>query len=588
MTSFQVGPDAFLVDGRPFRVISGAMHYFRTLPEQHAARLELLRAMGLNTIETYVAWNVHEPVPGRYLWGGLAGIENFLDLVAESGMYAIVRPGPYICAEWDNGGLPGWLLREQSTRIRSYDSTYLSAVDRWFDQLIPRIAQRQVHRGGNVIMVQVENEYGSYGTDRAYLEHLVTGMRARGIEVPMFTSDGAADANLTAGSLPDVLATVNFGSAPKDAFATLRRHQQDGPLMCAEYWNGWFDHWGEPHHTRSAEDAAETLGEILELGASVNIYMAHGGTNFGFWAGANNTKGELEPTVTSYDYDAPLDEAGRPTEKYWAFREVIGRYTALPAEPPATPHPILPPTELSVDGFLPVRTGLELMAREPKSASRPLTFEELGLGGGVVKYRTVLRGPRPAAPLSFDGLCDIAHVWVDDQFKGVMSGTEEIPLEVPADGVQLEIMVSAYGRTNFGPRVGDRKGITGGVLHGNAYIHGWESTPVPLDALPVIDFDAPPAAADGSVGPGLWRAMLPVDEPADGFLALPGWETGFAWVNGFCLGRYDVASGPQQTLYLPWPLLRAGNNEVAVLELGAAVSATLEIHAEPDLGPVPK
>ncbi|HEX6447070.1 MAG TPA: beta-galactosidase [Streptosporangiales bacterium] len=570
MTSFQVGSDAFLMDGRPFRVISGAMHYFRTLPEQHLRRLELLRDMGLNTVETYVAWNVHEPLPGRYLWNGLASLEGFLDTAADLGLYAIVRPGPYICAEWDNGGLPAWLLRDRAARVRCYDAGYLSAVDRWFDQLIPRIASRQVHRGGNVILVQVENEYGSYGNDRPYLEHLSNGMRARGIDVPMITSDGPTDGQLTGGSLPGLLATANFGSKVKDALATLRRHQPQGPLMCTEFWDGWFDHWGERHHVRPAEEAASTLDELLDAGASVNIYMAHGGSNFGFWAGANRSAkdDELEPVVTSYDYDAPLDEAGRPTAKYWAFRDVISRYADVPAEPVRKDHLVLPAGTLEVDGYLELRTALDRIARPTRSAPMPLTFEELGLGGGIVRYRCGVKGPRDEAPLRFDGLGDIAYVWVDDRFHGVLSGTESLRLAVPANGVRLDLVVTAYGRTNFGPRIGDRKGIVGGVRHGDAFLHGWESTPIPLDALPMLDFGATPPVADGRRGPAFWRAPLILDEVADGFLGLPGWDYGYVWVNGFCLGRYDMASGPQQTLYIPWPLLRAGTNEVAVLELG--------------------
>ncbi|MQA79359.1 MAG: beta-galactosidase [Streptosporangiales bacterium] len=588
MTSFQVGPDAFLLDGRPFRVISGAMHYFRTLPEQHGRRLELLRGMGLNTIETYVAWNVHEPLPGRYVWNGLADLEGFLDAVADLGMYAIVRPGPYICAEWDNGGLPAWLLRDRSARVRCYDTNYLAAVDRWFDQLVPRLAARQIHRGGNVIMVQVENEYGHYGTDRPYLEHLAGGLRGRGIEVPLFTSDGPTDAGLAGGSLPGVLATVNFGSGAKDAFTTLRRHQPDAPLMCMEYWNGWFDHWGERHHVRTADDTAQNLGEILDHGASVNIYMAHGGTSFGFWAGSNRTEsGELEPTVTSYDYDAPLDEAGRPTDKYWAYRKVIGKHVELPPEPVVRGHAVIPATDLPVDGHLDLRAGIDRIARAARSAPVPLTFEELGISGGLMRYRCTVTGPRPLAPLRFEGLGDIAHVWVDDEFRGVMSGTESLDLAVPDDGARLEVIVSAYGRTNFGIGIGDRKGIVGGVVHGTSYLHGWESTPVPLDALPMLDFTAPPSPG-GTRDPAFWRAALVVDTAADGYLAMPGWDYGVVWVNGFCLGRYDGASGPQQTLYLPWPLLRPGKNEVAVLELGepsGRKAPVVALRDAPDLGP---
>lgn len=587
MSTFAIGSSDFLLDGRPLRVISGAMHYFRSLPEQYAPRLRLLRGMGLNTVETYVAWNVHEPEPGKYVWSGLGALDAFLDAAAAAGMYAIVRPGPYICAEWDNGGFPAWLLADPSIRLRCYNRAYLNAVDRWFDQLIPRLAPRQVTRGGNLLMLQVENEYGSYGTDRPYLEYLANAMRMRGIEVPLFTSDGPTDARLTAGTLPGALATVNFGSGVKDAFAILRAHQPAGPMMCMEYWNGWFDHWGEEHHTRSPKDAAQTLDEILASGASVNIYMAHGGTNFGLRAGANRAEGtgQLEPTITSYDYDAPLDEAGRPTAKYWAYQEVIGRYLELPSAPAARKPITLPEQQLAVSATLPLAAALDQLGETRGTAPHPQTFEEMGLPAGLGRYRCRVRGPRHYAPLTLEGLADEAFVWRGGEFAGSLSGDETLHVPVPPDGSNLDVVVSAYGRTNFGTALGDRKGISA-VRHGEAYLHGWQSAALPLDPLPQLPFG--PLPGDPRGGPRFWYVPLRVGEPADGFLALPGWNHGIVWVNGFCLGRYDVASGPQRTLYLPAPLLRQGDNAIVVLELappgGHGPPPALQLRAEPDLG----
>ncbi|MGH3097711.1 MAG: beta-galactosidase [Streptosporangiales bacterium] len=587
MATFAIGSSDFLLDGRPLRIISGAMHYFRSLPEQYAPRLRLLRGMGLNTIETYVAWNVHEPEPGRYVWNGLAALDPFLDAAAAAGLYAIVRPGPFICAEWDNGGLPAWLLADRSTRLRCYDRTYLNAVDRWFDQLIPRLAARQVTRGGNVLMLQVENEYGSYGTDRPYLEYLANAMRVRGIDVPLFTSDGPTDARLSAGTLPGVLATVNFGSAPKDAFTTLRAHQPTGPLMCMEYWNGWFDHWGEEHHTRSPKDAAQTLDEMLAAGASVNIYMAHGGTNFGFRAGANRAEGtgELEPTITSYDYDAPLDEAGRPTAKYWAYQEVIGRYLEIPSAPDVRKPATLPEQQLVASATVPLAAALDQLGEPRGTAPYPRTFEEMGLAGGLGRYRCRVRGPRHHAPLLLEGLADEAFVWCDGEFTGSLSGDETLHVPVPPDGLSFDVVVAAYGRTNFGAALGDRKGVSG-ARHGEAYLHGWQSAALPLDPLPQLPFG--PLPGDPRGGPRFWYVPLRVGEPADGFLALPGWNHGMVWVNGFCLGRYDVASGPQRTLYIPGPLLRPGDNAIVVLELtprgDLEAPPTFQLRSDADLG----
>ncbi|MFD0564829.1 beta-galactosidase family protein [Kitasatospora saccharophila] len=329
--------NGFRLDGRPLRILSGAVHYFRSRPEQWPDRLAAARAMGLNTVETYVPWNLHEPAPGRY--ARLDELDAFLDEAHRQGLWTIVRPGPYICAEWDNGGLPGWLTARLGRRARTGDPGFLAAVDAFFDVLLPRVVERQWGRpGGTVLMVQVENEYGAFGSDRDYLAHLARGLRERGVTVPLFTSDGPEDHMLAAGTVPGVLATVNFGSDPEGAFAALRRHRPEDPPFCMEYWNGWFDHWGRPHHTRDAADAADTLRRILAAGGSVNLYMAHGGTNFGTTAGANHadppfnstdwTHSPYQPTTTSYDYDAPLDERGLPTAKFEAFRQVIADFAA--------------------------------------------------------------------------------------------------------------------------------------------------------------------------------------------------------------------------------------------------------------------
>lgn len=281
MSEFTVGETDFLLDGRPVRLLSGALHYFRVHEAQWGHRLAMLRAMGLNCVETYVPWNLHEPHPGEFR--DVEALGRFLDAAREAGLWAIVRPGPYICAEWENGGLPHWL----KGHARTNDEVYLGQVERWFRRLLPQVVERQIDRGGPVIMVQAENEYGSYGSDAAYLLRLTELLRAQGVTVPLFTSDGPEDHMLTGGSIPGVLATVNFGSDARTAFETLRRYRPDGPLMCMEFWCGWFEHWGGEHVVRDAGDAAAALREILECGASVNLYMAHGGTNFAGWAGAN-------------------------------------------------------------------------------------------------------------------------------------------------------------------------------------------------------------------------------------------------------------------------------------------------------------
>lgn len=307
--------NGFCLDGKPFRLIAGAIHYFRVPRAYWEDRLRKLRACGFNAVETYVAWNVHQPREDVFDFSGMLDVEAFLETALRLGLYAIVRPSPYICAEWEFGGLPWWLLGKPGIRLRCMNDAYMDAVSRYYDELMPRLARLQSTQGGPILAMQVENEYGSYGDDKVYLQALADGMRARGIDVPLFTSDGPTDFMLTGGTLPGLLKTGNFGSQPGGQFAKLREHQPDGPLMCAEFWNGWFDHWTEQHHTRDPQDAANCLAEILETGASVSAYMFHGGTNFGFMNGANGLD-EYQPTVSSYDDDAPVNECGDLTDKY--------------------------------------------------------------------------------------------------------------------------------------------------------------------------------------------------------------------------------------------------------------------------------
>lgn len=585
MPVFSVTPDAVELDGRPFQVLSGAIHYFRVLPEQWGDRLRKLRAMGLNTIETYVPWNLHEPRPGEFDFGGRIDLGRFLAEAAAAGLYAIVRPGPYICAEWDNGGLPAWLRAAEEIPLRCHDPRFLEPVDRFFDQLVPHLVEHQVTRGGNVLMVQVENEYGSYGSDRRYLRHLADGLRARGIDVPLFTSDGPTDLMVTGGTLDDVYATANFGSRPAERFAEMAALRR-WPSFCMEYWNGWFDHHGKDHHVRPAAEAAATLAEMVDAGASVNLYMAHGGTNFGFLAGANAVGENLDdvylPDVTSYDYDAPLSEHGALTPKYWAFREVLGRGVELP-DPPAEQPATLPAGRVELTERLSLLDCLDVLSTGTVRSAVPKTLEELGQAYGLAVYRTRLPGPRTGHQLRVTGLHDRALVLVDGAPAGVLdrNGPVTLPVEVAGGGADVTLVVEAMGRVNYGPLVGERKGIVGGVFHGRQLVHGYEIDPVPLADLSALPWGRPTSAA----GPVFHRGVLRVDEVCDGFLALPGWHKGYVWVNGFNLGRY-WEKGPQVTLYVPWPLLHEGDNEIIVLELDAEPAhPVIEVREQPDLGP---
>ncbi|MFD8936245.1 beta-galactosidase family protein [Streptomyces sp. NPDC059578] len=584
MAEFRVGEDDFEMDGRPVRLLSGALHYFRVHEEQWGHRLAMLRALGLNCVETYVPWNLHEPRPGGYR--DVEQVGRFLDAVRAAGMWAIVRPGPYICAEWENGGLPHWVTGPLGPRVRTRDPEFSAAVGRWFGALLPQVVERQIDRGGPVVMVQVENEYGSYGSDAAYLRGLADLLVDLGVRVPLFTSDGPEDHMLTGGSVPGVLATVNFGSRAREGFETLRRHRATGPLMCMEFWCGWFDHWGAEHVVRDAQDAAGALREILECGASVNLYMAFGGTNFAGWAGANRAgklhDGRLEPDVTSYDYDAPVDEFGRVTEKFRLMRKVLAAYAdgPLPPVPPAPPVLGAPVTAGALER-VPLVTVLEGLGDPESTHGVPPTFEELGVDRGLVRYALEVPGPRQPYEVRVRGLRDLARVHVDGVWAGTLTEQDAV-LPVPVAGpARLELWVESLGRVNYGPRLGEAKGLTGGVLHERQYLHGVRARALRLDAfddaervraLEPVD-GAGAAEPDDDDGRGLYRGGFEVRGPVgDAVLELPGWGRGFAWINGVNVGRY-WSVGPQRRLYVPGPLLREGANELWLLEWEAPGAA---------------
>ncbi|PBC81830.1 beta-galactosidase [Streptomyces sp. 2112.3] len=597
MTQFEAGERDFMLDGRPVRLLSGAMHYFRVHEAQWDHRLAMLRAMGLNCVETYVPWNLHEPRPGEFRDPEALG--RFLDAVRAAGLWAIVRPGPYICAEWENGGLPQWLTGPLGRRVRTRDAAYLRAVDAWFARLLPQVVARQCTAagpggagGGPVIMVQAENEYGSYGSDGVYLAHLVERLRALGVRVPLFTSDGPEDHMLSGGAVPGLPATVNFGAGAGEALAALRRRQARGPLMCMEFWCGWFAHWGQEQVPRAPEDAAAALREILECGASVNVYMAHGGTNFGGWAGANRAgalhDGALRPTVTSYDYGAPVDERGRPTEKFWRFREVLAAWADGPL--PRVPEPLrvlAEPVRAVVGQWACAGDVMEVLGGAETEGGAPATFEELGVDRGVVRYRVEVPGPRGPRPLRVRGLRDRAVVWVDG-VRGPVVDTEDAVLGEVAGPASVELWVASLGRVNYGPRLGESKGITGGLLHERQFLHGVRSRGLRLDAMEDAGALArvPFRAAEEAGGAaGLYRGTVTVaGRPGDADLALPGWRHGFAWINGFCLGRYwDL--GPQRTLYVPGPVLREGANELLLWEWEGAPALVGDEAGAPGLYP---
>jgi beta-galactosidase len=611
---FAVGQRDFLLDGEPFRILAGALHYFRVHPGHWADRIKKARQLGLNTIETYVPWNAHAPRKDEFRLDGGLDLGGFLDLVAAEGMFAIVRPGPYICAEWTNGGLPGW-LRETGIgidAIRTGDPAFMAAVRGYLERLGPVLAGRQIDRGGPVILVQVENEYGAYGRDQDYLRELADLIRACGITVPLTTVDQPAGDMLANGSLPGVLATGSFGGHVAQRLAALRAHQPDGPLMCSEFWDGWFDSWGGHHHVTPPAETAGYLDELLRAGASVNLYMFHGGTNFGLTGGAND-KGTYQPLTTSYDYDAPLDEAGHPTAKYWAFRDVIAKYAPVSADLPAAEAAPAPELRAVLARTLPLWDVLDLLG-QPGDYDGVVTADEAGQHQGLTLYATEIgagswSSPVPESdPASDSGpvlrigeIRDRAQVFLDRRPIGILARDHhDTSLALPAGARgRLELLVEDQGGVDYGPRIGEAKGLIGPVTIGGKEQRGWRVLPIDLEdisavaaalrgmsdnALPAMSLASASAAGAGAAlaGPGFARAVFDLDSPADLFLSTAGWGKGIAWVNGFCLGRY-WSRGPQRTLYVPGPVTRESGNELIVLELHAA-SAIASFVAGPDLG----
>lgn len=565
------------------RLLAGALHYFRVVPEYWEDRLAKLKYLGLNAVETYTAWNMHEPEPGRFVFSGGLDLEKFIGLAGKMGLQVIVRPGPFICAEWEFGGLPAWLLADSEMRLRCADPAYLAAIDRYFDELIPRLKKHQVTRGGPLLAVQVENEYGSYGNDPEYLRYLADGLRARGLDVPLFTSDGALDHMLIGGTLPGILKTVNFGDNASASFNKLKEYQPDGRLMCAEFWNhdsGGFMHWGEQRAPRAVDEAAQVLDELLGLGGSFNQYMFHGGTNFGFMNGANSRQGRYLPHVTSYDHDALLDEAGDYTPKYWKFREVIGKYAPLPKGAPPPSRPKIAYGKVELTESAPLFDVLEKLSA-PQKRVAPVPMEKLGQNYGFILYRTTVTGPHAPAPLVLQEVHDRAQVFVDGEHQGVVErwGTRENLILAFSPGLhRLDVLVENMGRINIGPCLRDCKGITEGIRLGGQFFYHWRIYPLPLNNPSGIPF-AP--GIRRLKGPVFCRGSFEIDEWADTFLALPGWTKGVCYLNGFNLGRYWEI-GPQMTLYVPAPLLRKGKNELIIFEQHGMQKTAVEFRDKPE------
>jgi beta-galactosidase len=558
----------FIQDGEPFLIISGEMHYPRVPRPYWRDRMRKMRALGLNTLCTYVFWDLHEPELGKFDFTGDLDVAAYLRTAQEEGLWVILRPGPYICTEWDFGGLPSWLLSTPDLKVRTTDPRFLKAAANYMRRVGEQLAPLQITRGGPIIMVQVENEYGSFGHDHDYMNAIRKIIRDAGFEVTLYTADGPDE--LEGGTLPDLLAGVNFGQGdPAPEFAKFARFRQGVPRMCTEYWDGWFDHWGEKHHISSPEGAAEGLDWMLSRGISANLYMVHGGTSWGFMSGAN-FDGTYQPDISSYDYDAPLDEAGRPTRKFVLVREVIKKYLRTGTQLPELPTPL---PMIEIPAFeLREAAALRGLLGKPVLSERPKTMEDLGQRYGFVLYRKTL-AQRIKALLEVNGFRDYAVVLQESKRLGVLDRRlkqESLEVELEA-GEPLDILVENMGRVNFGPHlVDDRKGIVGEVTLAGSELTGWENYPLPMNDLSGLRF-----SSSNLKGPAFLRGQFELSSLGDTFLDMRGWGKGYVWVNGYNLGRYWKI-GPQQTLFVPSLWLRMGINQVIVLDLEPEGHRTLQ------------
>lgn len=558
--TFAIGDSDFLLANKPFQIKAGEMHPARVPHEYWADRLRMIHAMGLNTVSIYVFWNQHQPQPDQFNFAGDADIAQFVRLAQAEGLWVIVRPGPYCCAEWEFGGFPWWLLKPRDLTVRSQDPRFLSAAETYLKKLGEQLAPLQINRGGPIIMLQVENEYGSYAGDHVYMGKIRDMVRAAGFEVPLFTADGGGHM-MANGSLPDVLPGLNGGSGP-GLMKEIGKYRPHGPWFVPEFYPGWLDHWGEAHAQVGTRGlVAETEWDLTNH-VSFCYYMVYGGTSFGFMAGANYG-GRFQPQPTSYDYDSPIDEAGRPTPKYFALREVLAKYLApgetMPNVPPTTPIIEIPNIKLTESASIFDTLGT------PIKYDKPLSFEDLDQGYGYVLYRTKVEGPTEAT-LKIKELRDYAVVCVDGNRVAVLDRRfkkDSAPLSITAKSATLDILVENGGRINYGGEIPkNRKGITESVMLDDRELTGWEMFKLPFNDVSALKFTG---KGSGAIAPFVARGVFDLTETGDTFLDVRNWGKGIVIINGHNLGRYWHI-GPQQTLYVPGVWLKKGRNELVIFE----------------------
>ena len=576
--TFEAGNGSFLLNGEPFVVKAAELHYPRIPRQYWDQRIKMCKALGMNTVCLYVFWNAHEPQPDQFDFSGQNDLAEFIRLCEKNDMYVILRPGPYVCAEWEMGGLPWWLLKKKDIKLRESDPYFIERVDKFQKAVADQVGDMTIANGGPIIMVQVENEYGSYGIDKPYVAQIRDMLRKNfGEDVTLFQCDWSS--NFLNNGLDDLVWTMNFGTGANidQQFEKLKEVRPDSPLMCSEFWSGWFDKWGANHETRPAADMIAGIDEMLSKNISFSLYMTHGGTNWGHWAGANSPG--FAPDVTSYDYDAPISESGQTTPKYWELRKTLAKYMdgKKQAPVPATIKPIAV-KQFKLTEVAPIFDNLPAA----KTDTDIKTMEEYNQGFGSILYRTTLPALDKPALLTVKDAHDFAQVFVDGKYIGKLdrrNGEKELILPSCPKGATLDIFVEAMGRINFGRAIKDFKGITDKVTvtedrDGHAFVcdlKNWQVFNIEdkLDTYTAMNFvpvESVEKSADGRLPRGVYRGTFNVNKPSDTFLNFETWGKGLVYVNGYPIGRiWEI--GPQQTLYMPGCWLKKGENEIVVFDI---------------------
>ncbi len=612
--TFAVGDKTFLLDGKPFVVKAAEVHYPRIPRPYWEHRIQMCKALGMNAVCIYIFWNIHEQQEGQFNFTENNDVAAFCRIAQKNGMYVIVRPGPYVCAEWEMGGLPWWLLKKKDIRLREQDPYFMQRVKIFEQKVGEQLAPLTVQNGGPIIMIQVENEYGSYGEDKPYVSEIRDCLKSiYGDDMTLFQCDWAS--NFEKNGLDDLTWTMNFGTGANidQQFLRLGELRPNAPKMCSEFWSGWFDKWGAQHETRPAKDMVDGMDEMLSKGISFSLYMTHGGTSFGHWAGANSPG--FAPDVTSYDYDAPINEWGLATPKFWELRKMMEKYNDGKEMPdvPEPPMPIITVPKFELTEFSSIFNGTDPKLDAPVRTGSPvMTFEEMGMGWGSMYYATTLPEIAGQSVLTAD-IHDFAQFFINGKYIGKtdrVKNEKSITLPSVKKGDELQILVEGMGRINFGRAIKDFKGIIGDVAI-TSTVNNTETAWKPQDwsmfALPDSYEKAVDAfvnnedwgkndnsmrlgkpsqmAADGqdlTTKPGYYRGYFNLKKVGDTFLNFETWGKGQVWVNGHAMGRI-WSIGPQQTLYVPGCWLRKGKNEVIVLDVVGPKETVAWGQAEPEL-----